>query len=410
MARSATSSAPANSRSYSWSARPSTMYRPSAPPATSAPSVAVATTFTAAVRTPPRMSGSASGSSTCLRTCVSRRPIPRAASIVSASTARIATNVFVRMGGSARGTSAKSVGQKPRPRPSAMLATSPSAMSASDGNARPMLATLMAMKPPRPVCPRYRPSGSAITSAIATATPESWTCSHTRTGIPSSPRQCAGSANHATTSARNVTLPCPCPRRERALREHECRIGRDGEGDRKERAQQQRRAEEALDPEQDEVAEPALTDERGDRHEPDRRDGGDANAGDDDGQRERQLDPPEHLRRRVAHAGRSLDRVGRHGADATDDVPQQDEERVADEADLGREQGQPGERDEEREESEARDRVQQPRDPRRGRVRPRPAQRGERDRERDRQAHSDRHGRQQEVLADTQDDLVEVAR
>src|SRR5216683_1347077 len=77
IASSATSSAPPMSWSYSCNARPSTMKRPSAPPATRAPRVAVATTFTAAVRMPERMTGRPRGTSIRRRIWPSLSAIPR---------------------------------------------------------------------------------------------------------------------------------------------------------------------------------------------------------------------------------------------------------------------------------------------------------------------------------------------
>ena len=111
----------------------------------------MATMFTAEVRIPARISGKPSGISIERRICLSVRPIPRAASTTSRSTSRTATKVFVRIGGIASGTSANIVGQKPRPRPSGIATSRPSPMSANEGNARPMFATLIAMNPPRPV-------------------------------------------------------------------------------------------------------------------------------------------------------------------------------------------------------------------------------------------------------------------
>src|SRR4029077_7919013 len=150
MARSATRSAPANKRSYSCSQRPSTMYRPSPPPATSAPSVAVATTLTADVRMPASTSGKAKGISIRRRIPSSERPIPRADSMTSGSTARVPTYAFVSIGGIASGTRAMKVGQNPSPRPSAKAIGRAIPRSASEGRARPMFAIFTATNPSRP--------------------------------------------------------------------------------------------------------------------------------------------------------------------------------------------------------------------------------------------------------------------
>ena len=71
--------------------KPSLMITPRPPPPTSAARVAVATTWTAAVRTPAAISGTASGSSTRSSTAQPDRPIPRAASTTSGSTSRMPT-------------------------------------------------------------------------------------------------------------------------------------------------------------------------------------------------------------------------------------------------------------------------------------------------------------------------------
>src|SRR5207237_2864927 len=62
------------------------------------------------------------------------------------------------------------------------------------------------------------------------------------------------------------------PWREGALDEDEDGVGDDRERHRQDRAEDERRAEELLDPEQDEISEAALTDERRHRDETDRRD------------------------------------------------------------------------------------------------------------------------------------------
>ena len=59
----------------------------------------------------------------------------------------------------------------------------------------------------------------------------------------------------------------------------------------------------------DDLAEPAASRDRGDRRRRDHEDGSDSNACDDQRQPERQLDLPENLRLREAHASRRLDDV-----------------------------------------------------------------------------------------------------
>src|SRR5438309_65187 len=144
------------------------------------------------------------------------------------------------------GTRANIVGQKPRPRPSAKASGKQSASSASDGSARPTLATLMATTPPRPKWPRAMPTGSATTSASARATPESTRCSPTRAGMLSTPCQRSGCAIQVTTAPRNSmpSAPGPSPGRRPALHADEPQVERNGHGD------GQNRADDDLRPEQ----------------------------------------------------------------------------------------------------------------------------------------------------------------
>src|SRR5439155_779560 len=59
--------------------------------------------------------------------------------------------------------------------------------AASDGIARPMFATFTATKPKRPVCPRYIPTGSAMSTPTSTARPDTSTCSRIRVWTASLP-------------------------------------------------------------------------------------------------------------------------------------------------------------------------------------------------------------------------------
>ncbi len=92
------------------------MYSPKPPPPMKAAKVALAITSTAAVRTPPNTTGSASGQVTRKRTWRGLMPSPRAASIEAADTPRSATSVLMTIGGIARKTSATSAGRKPIPK------------------------------------------------------------------------------------------------------------------------------------------------------------------------------------------------------------------------------------------------------------------------------------------------------
>ena len=71
-------------------------------------------------------------------------------------------------------------------------------MTASDGSARPMLATLTASRAPRPVWPIQSPTGSAIARAMQRArSPRSRRVRPCRIGMPFGPGQLAGSGSQA---------------------------------------------------------------------------------------------------------------------------------------------------------------------------------------------------------------------
>ncbi len=94
--------------------------------------------------------------------------MPRAASTTERSTSRMPTYAFVSRGGTANSTRAATVGRYPALRSGE---TMKSASTAKTGTARPTLETFTARVPPRPRWPRYRPTGSAIAQATASATP-----------------------------------------------------------------------------------------------------------------------------------------------------------------------------------------------------------------------------------------------
>ena len=81
--------------------------------------------------------------------------------------------------------------------------------------------------------------------------------------------------------------------------------------------------------------------------------------GDDRRRGKRQLDADERLQRGQAHAARRLLTSAGTAAKALEDVPVEDQQRVGDERDLDRRHGQAGDRDEQLEEREARDRVEE---------------------------------------------------
>src|SRR5579871_4962764 len=129
------------------------------------------------------------------------------------------------MGGMPSGIKAKAVGQKPNPRPTLNAIGKAKAVIASDGRARPTLATLSARKPPRPMWPSATPRGSASSAATISENADTSRCSPNRVGTPLEPCQCAGSANHVATCQKKLIDFSPRPRREPALDEEERSVG-----------------------------------------------------------------------------------------------------------------------------------------------------------------------------------------
>lgn len=142
--------------------------------------VAVETIWIAAERSPLRISGSATGSSTWKRIRDSAMPMPRAASTGDGSTERMASYVVTRIGGTASTTSGIITGRWPRPSSTNISTSSPKL-----GRARAAVAISARLLPPRPVWPVTRPTGSPMAAAMPSAISEYWTCSRSRVGMPS---------------------------------------------------------------------------------------------------------------------------------------------------------------------------------------------------------------------------------
>ena len=113
--------------------------------------VALATTCTAEVRMPAKITGAAIGSCMRVRICPPESPIPRAASMTSRLTSLKPVEALMRIGGIAKAVSATSAVSKPKPRKGWQ-----SARMASEGTARPMLPMLTASAAPRGVPYRER--------------------------------------------------------------------------------------------------------------------------------------------------------------------------------------------------------------------------------------------------------------
>ena len=178
-----------------------------------------------------------------------------------------------------------------RSRPTDAIST----MMAKLGTARPRFERFTASGPPRPVCPRTSPSGRAMTMRRRPAPPP--TCRRApgaRCEHPFGPPPVGGGREPRRRRPRGTPLTrsvATGPRRQRPLEPEEADVGDDRQRDDQCRADDERRAEVAVQPVEDHQAEALLADQRRDRDEPDRRDRGDADAGDDRGQGERELDP-----------------------------------------------------------------------------------------------------------------------
>ena len=118
--------------------------------------MAVATTWSVALRSPEMTSGTASGHSTRLTTWPPVMPRARAAYTASGSAPETPVAVAVRMAGSASTARTRTVGAKPVPSSSTTSTSRP-----IDGIARAALLSPMTRKPPRPVWPMRTPSGTA---------------------------------------------------------------------------------------------------------------------------------------------------------------------------------------------------------------------------------------------------------
>ena len=309
---------------------------------------------------PAKSSGNASGSSTrAQRSATAVIPIPRAASTASGSTSSTATYAFVRIGGTARITSATSTFVKPKPK-----TLSPIAITARLGSARPMFARVdreerAAVQVAEPDAERDREHERdrhrrrreqqmlprLLEQELASLDDEREGVAEgaeARAITPSSAPGAHGvSARWVSTSSASATSAS--------------RIASSAGGD-------DLRLEVVAQRDEDRPPETLRDHERGDRRERDRGDGRDAQAGDDRRQRQRQLDPPERLPPRQPHPARRLEHLGRRRAEPFEHVAEEDQERVADERDLDREHGEAGDRHEQLEERDARDRVEEGRE------------------------------------------------
>jgi hypothetical protein len=145
--------------------------------------VALATTCTAEVRMPAKMTGAAIGSCIPARICLPESPMPRAASMTPGLTSRRAVEALMRIGGIAKAARASSADVKPKPKNGRARAS-----SARLGTARPMLPTLIAMAAPVGVVLTASATGTATRIAMPRARTESSTCVRSNCVKPGRPR------------------------------------------------------------------------------------------------------------------------------------------------------------------------------------------------------------------------------
>src|SRR5215208_423241 len=357
MAKAATENEPASNMVVSLSWVPSTINSPRPPPPMNVAKVALATTCTAEVRMPAKITGAAIGSCMRLSTWLPERPIPRAASMMSRRTSLRPVDALMRMGGIARAVSATSAVSKPKPRKGWQ-----SARMASDGTARPMLPMLTANASPREVFLIASATGSAMAMAMSRAAAER--------------RMCCLSSSKKSGRLRTSSIPdilCLPPARpgpQVALQAEEREVGDDGKGGREDGPGDDHGREAAVDAVEDHLPKATAGDVGADRRDPDYRDGRYADASNDHRQRQRELDPEEDLAVRQSHPARSVYGLRRDGVEPRDGVADQDEERVGDERDDDgrRPDGYAGDGEEDAEEGQTWYGVEQPRNEGDGRV------------------------------------------
>src|SRR5687768_4554610 len=267
MAKAATENEPASNMVVSLSWVPSTISSPRPPPPMNVAKVALATTCTAEVRMPAKITGAAIGSCMRVSTWLPESPIPRAASMISRRTSLNPVDALMRMGGIARAVSATSAVSKPKPRKGWQ-----SARMARDGTARPMLPMLTASAAPREVFLIASATGSAIAMPMSRAAAERRMCC-----LSSSKK----SGRLRTSSIPDNLRPPARPGPQVALQGEEREVGDDGEDGREDGPGDDHSREAAVDAVEDHLPQAAAGDVGADRRDPDYRDGRYADASND---------------------------------------------------------------------------------------------------------------------------------
>src|SRR4029453_8390319 len=318
--------APATSASWTCRPKPAVMIRPSPGPATIAAMVAVATTCTAAMRTPFISTGAAGGISTPVTSWRAVMPMPRAAATVSRSTSRMPTYALVSSGGRANRTSARIVASVHRSSPSGSTS---STRTAKVGIARPMLEMLIASPHPRPMCPSHNPIGSAMRAAMNRAMPEMYVCSQRRLAMPSGPLQFALSVSQPHAPVSQSMSPRPsAPGRQPALQRNEQQVCDDREGDTQHGRGEYLGLEVAAIAAVNRISEAAETDDRADCRQRDRGYRGQAQPSKDRRERERQLHAQQHPSGVITHPTRCFHGVGGDCAQRGEVRTDEDHERI----------------------------------------------------------------------------------
>src|SRR6266536_358827 len=281
-----------------------------------------------------------------------------------------------------------------------------SAISARLGRARPTLEALIARNEPLPAWASHSAGGSASTIAITSEMTETSRCSS---------RRCTTAVWLSTMKFRTPLIASPPrsggpprPRRDRPLHAEQREVRDHGQGDRQHRAEQYLGHEELREALGDEGAEIVDVYGRGDGDQADRGDGGDPQPGDDHWQGPWEVDLEQHLPWREAHADRGFAHVPRHAVQPRHDVPDQDQQGVADQGDLRGGLGPAGDGDQHSEQRKAGNRVEDAGDRRDEPVHATPADHQQREDQRDGEAEADRDGGELDVLEQPRRDVVHM--
>ena len=252
------------------------------------------------------MSGIANGSSTRASTWRPLMPIPRAAWRMSSSTDATPTYEFATIGGTASATIAMKAGTDCTIAQHTFGLSHPDPTHREDeqregGSARPTLATLIAIPPPRRRWPTTTPIGSAIERGERDGHERELEVlqEERRDALLAVPVRAVGEERCDVAQEAHQWRPFRRQGVARVSAPSNNRSATTAERERQHDADGERRLEVALEAVDEQLPEPALADERGDGDETDGADGRDAHTGDDRRHRERQFHSEQEPRVRV---------------------------------------------------------------------------------------------------------------